>query len=346
MDMNEIENMENEPGDDFPSFGSNTAEPPDSPNTERMPILQHDLQPELQEQEDPAATQRDGRYAQQSVPPGEVLYHPVGDTVAGSLGLPGDGVFGGPGGDQGPDPSGSLPPLDGHLPTLYNAYHTSFALPMTPTSAHMQHAKALASALLDRNFPISSGYRVDSIPLGPFSARGINFLLKADHERDSDPDTPPPKKVPRITRKTHFQYSFESSWHHIEPARIAAFEVKKALPREDGDAAPLTYRTHTALVIVLDDLSTFHRWSRANLNHRGDVLTDVLGLRREVEKGHGMLFFGPMLEMYSYDADDAMLPVKPAAERNWRIDMRVAPLEEVDSHVGEFGGGEVVYQEE
>jgi hypothetical protein len=86
MDMNGIE-------DDFPSFGSTTAEPPDSPNNERRP---HDLQPELQEQEDPAATQRDGRHAQQSVPPGEVLYHPVGDTVAGSRGLPGDGGLGGP----------------------------------------------------------------------------------------------------------------------------------------------------------------------------------------------------------------------------------------------------------
>jgi hypothetical protein len=339
--------------DDFPSFGSTTAEPPDSPNNERRP---HDLQPELQEQEDPAATQRDGRHAQQSVPPGEVLYHPAGDTVAGSGGLLRDGGVGEPRRHQGPvegpwpnvwgHPSGSLLPLDDHLQTLYNAYHTSFAHPITPTSTHMQHAKALASALLDRNFPTSSGYRVDLIPLGPFSAHGINFLLKEDHEGDSDPDTPPPKKVARFTRKTHIQYSYESSWHYIEPARIAASEVKKALPREDGDSAPLTYRTHTALVIVLDDLSTFHRWSRANLNHRGDVLTDVLGLRGKVEKGHGMLFFGPMLEMYSYDADDAMLPVKPAAERNWRIDMRVARLEEVDSHVGEFGGGEVVYQEE
>jgi hypothetical protein len=240
----------------------------------------------------------------------------------------------------------SLPPLDNHLQTLYTAYHTSYALPITPTSAHMQHAKALASALLHRYFPASSGYRVNPIPLGPYSASGINFMLKEDHERDSDPDTPPPKTITRLARKTHIQYSFESSWHHIEPASMAAFEVKKALPGEDSGAGPLKYRTHTALIIVLDDLATFHRWSRANINHRGDVLTNVLGVRGGMEKGRGMLFFGPRLEMYEYDADDAMLPIKPAAERNWRLDMRVARLAEVDMQLGQFVGGDggVVYQ--
>lgn len=356
MDVNGIQN---EPSDALPSFDSNSAQPPDSPNDERRPEPQlgntvaeygeHSLfmslhnvnmntpfvEPNWEELEvvtaeglqdgqtslfdTPTATEHDPQHD-----PQQELQEQEEQTAN----------------------NGSLPPLDDHLQTLYTAYHTSYALPITPTSAHMQHAKALASALLSRHFPASSGYLVAPIPLGPYSAPGINFLLKEDHEDDSDPDTSPPKKTARSARKTHAQFSFDSSWHHIEPARMAAFEVRKTLPLEDGSAGSLASRTHTALVIVLDDLSTFPRWSRANINTRGDVLTDVLGVRGRVEEGRGMLFFGPRLELYEYDASDGVVPVKPAAEHNWRLDMRVAGLEEVDWHVGMFGGGEVVYQAE
>ena len=364
MDVNETQN---EPSDAFPSFGSTTAEPPSDPINERGPDLQLG-----------ALVAEEGQHPLSRIPSFASSAH-TGDTVvtdlnyvqqnwqelremnAGGLQNGQTSLFDTPTAtehdlqqelqeqeEQAADDDSLALPHD-HLQTLYTAYHTSYNLPITPTSAHMQHAKALASALLNRHFPTSSGYLVAPAPLGPLSFHGINFLLKEDNERDSDPDTPPPKKTARSARKTHMQYSYESAWHYIEPAQMAAFEVKKAIPREDGDAAPLTYRTHTALVIVLDDLATFHRWSRANINHRGDVLTDVLGVRGRVEKGHGMLFFGPRLEMYKYDADDDMLPVKPAAELNWRIDMRAVGFEEVDSQVGNFAnfaGGEVVYQEE
>ncbi|OSS48106.1 hypothetical protein B5807_06631 [Epicoccum nigrum] len=368
---NEFKNPENEPGSAFPSFDSTSAEPPDSPIYERRPEPQlgnpviedgehspsgiasvassahsndtvvtnanhvvmntNSVQQNWQEMREKSV----GGLQNGQVPPLDTpmaTEHDLQQELQEQEEQAANDV--------------SLPPLDNHLQTLYTAYQTSYALPITPTSAHMQHAKALASALLHRHFPASSGYRVDPIPLGPYSAPGINFMLKEDHERDSDPDTPPPKMITRLARKTHIQYSFESSWHHIEPASMAAFEVKKALPGEDGGAGPLKYRTHTALIIVLDDLATFHRWSRANINHRGDVLTDVLGVRGGMEKGRGMLFFGPRLEMYEYDADDAMLPIKPAAERNWRLDMRVARLAEVDMQLGQFVGGDggVVYQ--
>ena len=350
MDMDGIQN---EPSDAFPSFDSNSAQPPDSPNAERRPGLQlgntvaeygeHSLfssvhavdtvitntnfvgpnWEELGEMD--AGGLQNGQTSLLDTPP--ATEHDLQQELQEQE-------------DQAAN-NNSLPPLDDHLQTLYTAYHTSYALPITPTSAHMHHAKALASALLTRHFPASSGYLVAPIPLGPYCAPGINFLLKEDHEGDSDPDTPPPKKTARSARKTHSQYSYDSSWHYIEPARMAAFEVRKTLPLEEGGAEGLpTYRMYTALVIVLDDLATFSRWSRANLNARGDVLTDVLGVRGKVDKAPGMLFFGPRLELYEYDADDAVVPVKPAEGGNWRVDMRVAGLEEVDWHFRQFGGGE------
>jgi hypothetical protein len=39
-------------------------------------------------------------------------------------------------------------PLDNRIQTVYNTYHASYAFSINETSAHVQHAKDLALALL------------------------------------------------------------------------------------------------------------------------------------------------------------------------------------------------------
>lgn len=236
-------------------------------------------------------------------------------------------------------------PLDDRIQSFYDTYHTSYAFPISETSAHMQHAKDLALALLQRHYPESQGYLVESAAPGPYSAKGINSILKESNESDSDPDTPPPKKQKRSARRTNTRYSFDATWHHIEPDNMTAFVVRKgALDMPEG-VETLTYHTHTCLVIILDGLSTFQRWSRANINHRGDVLSDLLGVMGGIEKGHGMLFFGPRLELYNYDASDDSQPVKPFQSQDWRMDMRTTSLAAVDEMLSGFAGQEVFYKD-
>lgn len=170
-------------------------------------------------------------------------------------------------------------------------------------------------------------------------------MLKVDNESSSDPDTTPPKKLKSEAKRTHVEYSYQAPWHYIAPENIAAFIVKKGLIKDYDGMKTLTYRTHTSLVVVLDDLATFHRWSRANMNHRGDVLSDTLGVRGKIEKCFGMLFFGPRLELYNYDASNHIQPVKPHGQQNWRMDMRTTSLAAVDAVPGGFVNQEVVYRE-
>lgn len=232
---------------------------------------------------------------------------------------------------------------DSRIESLYNAYHTSYAVPINETSPHMQYAKDLASALLQRHFPESEGYLVEPAALGPYSANGINFLLNEINEPDADPDVR--SRKPSRDRKTHVQYSFRSDWHFIAPEYMAAFEVKKSTAEVVEDDEVITFRTHTYLVVIIDDLLTFPRWSRANVNHRGDVLSDLLGVRGGIAKGRGMLFFGPRLELYSYDANDASEPVKRLPQSDWRTDMRTTSLAAVDSILRGFAGHQVSYQD-
>lgn len=235
-----------------------------------------------------------------------------------------------------------ITPCDDRLRTLYDTYHTSYAIPISETSAHMQHAGDLALALLQRHYSNSHGYLVELAALGPYSAKGVNFVLKESDEPDSDPDNLPPKKQKHAARKTHAHHSYRASWHHIAPENMAAFVVKKRVSEVRDGVEQMTYRTHTCLVIVLDDLSTFQRWSRDNMNHRGDVLSDML---TGVEKGHGMLFFGPRLELYSYDANNDSQPVKPSQILDWRMDMRTTSLATVDEALRNFAKKEVVYKD-
>lgn len=183
--------------------------------------------------------------------------------------------------------------------------------------------------------------------LGPLSAKGINFVLKEDNEPDSDPDTLPPMKQSRAARKSVAHYSYSAPWHHIAPEHMAAFVVKKRVSDTTGEVEHMTDRTHTCLVIVLDDLATFHRWSRDNVNHRGDVLCDmlgVLGVLGGIERGCGMLFFGHRLELYRYDAGNDAQPVRPAQTKDWRMDMRSTRLAEVDNALRDFSKHDVVYR--
>ncbi|KZM24642.1 uncharacterized protein EKO05_0008715 [Ascochyta rabiei] len=237
-----------------------------------------------------------------------------------------------------PEEKSSLPVDD---QTLYDAYHASYAHPISETSAHMQHAKALAHALLQRHYPESQDYLVEPAALGPFSDYGINFRLKKSDEPDSDPDTPPLKKPKRPTKATTIHCSYEAPWHSIGLHNMAAFVVKQ---RVKG-VGTSEYRTHTGLVVMLDDLATFYRWSRDNEIVRGDVLSDLLGVIGRVDQGHGMLFFGPRLELYQYDASDDKTPVKPHQHPNWRMDMRTTSLAAVDKVLSSFAAQAVVHQE-
>lgn len=238
-----------------------------------------------------------------------------------------------------------LSPLDDHIQVLYGNHQTSYAFPISETSAHMQHGKDLALALLQRHYPDSHGFLVEPAILGPYSAKGVNFVLKESNESDSDPDTPPLKKQKRALRKTHAHYSYSAPWHHIAPEYMTAFVVKKVVSEAGKEVEPMTYRTHTYLVIVFDDLSTFQRWSRDNVNHRGDVLSDLLGVVGEIERGHGMLFFGPRLELYNYDAISDDQPVKPAPNQDRRMDMRMTSLAAADEVLRYFIRQEVVYKD-
>ncbi|KAF3049901.1 hypothetical protein E8E11_006045 [Didymella keratinophila] len=236
-------------------------------------------------------------------------------------------------------------PIDDRLQTLYDTYHTSYAFPISPLSAHMQHASELAAALLQRHYPASQQYRVEQCALGPITKYGVNFMLKDDDEPDSDIDIPKSTKRKTAPKKKKKVLHVDPTWHIINPENMAAFVVRKGTAEVVEGVQTLNWRTHTHLVIILDDLTTFLRWSRDRLNHRGDVLSDLTGVIGGMQKGHGMLLFGPRLELYSYDANDAYHPVKPWTNPHWRMDMRTTTLTEVDEVLRSFARQEPVYKD-
>ncbi|KAL1653673.1 hypothetical protein SLS61_003821 [Didymella pomorum] len=180
------------------------------------------------------------------------------------------------------------PPIDDRLQALYNTYHTSYAFPISPHSSHKQHASDLAAALLQRHYPLPQ-YRVERCALGPITKYGINFMLKDDDEPDSDIDLPKVKKAKTSANKKRTA-NVDPTWHIINHENMSAFVVKKgAVEVVDGIRQTLVWRPCTYLVIVLDDLSTFPRWSRDTLNHRGDVLSDLSGVVGGMQRGHASL---------------------------------------------------------
>jgi hypothetical protein len=242
------------------------------------------------------------------------------------------------------DEQQNTPPIDDRLQALYNTYHTSYAFPISPHSAHMQHASDLAAALLQRHYPASQQYRVEQCALGPITKYDVNFMLKSDDEPDSDIDLPRSTKRKTAHKKKRAVH-VDPTWHMINPENMAAFVVRKGTVEVVEGVQTLKWRTHTHLVVVLDDLTTSLRWSRDSLNHRGDVLSDLSGVIGGMQKGHGMLFFGPRLELYSYDANDAYHPIKPWTNPRWRMDMRTSSLAEVDDVLRNFARQEPVYRD-
>lgn len=245
----------------------------------------------------------------------------------------------------GPDETAPLP-HDDHLQNLYDAYHASYAGPINETATQMQQAKQVVLALLQRHYPESEDYIVEPTALGPYSAKGINFMLKEPKEPDSDTDMPPPRTPRHVARMTHEHYSYSAPWHYIPPEKMAAFVVKHRASEVNDGLDVVTNRTHMCLVIVLDDLLTLPRWSRANINYRGDVLSDVLGPIGGVAKGHGILLFGPRLELYIYDANNDKTPVTPCKGLQWKLDMRTTSLATVDEVLRGFAQREVVHRDD
>ncbi|KAF2129182.1 hypothetical protein P153DRAFT_386365, partial [Dothidotthia symphoricarpi CBS 119687] len=195
--------------------------------------------------------------------------------------------------------------------TFTTAYQNSYLNPTTPNTTRMIHANRLTFTLLNHYYPASQGYTIAKTTLGPIAHHGINFLLKSPEEPDSDPDTPP--KAPQKKKKAAkpaAHYSFAADWHAIEPDDISALVVMQ-------HGRPLTY-----LAIAIDDLATFHRWSRANVVHRADILTYALGVRAGVSEGYGILLFGPRVEVYDYTAADGERPMTPLRGGEWCVDLR------------------------
>lgn len=234
-----------------------------------------------------------------------------------------------------------MPPIDDRLQALYNTYHTSYAFPISPHSAHMQHACDLAVALLQHHYPASQQYRIEPCALGPITKYGVNFILKDDDEPDSDIDLPKSTKRKTMTKKKAMLD--DPTWHVIEPENMAAFVVKKGTAEVVEGVQTLNWRAHTHLVVILDDVTTFPRWSRDNFIHRGDVLSDLSGVIGGMQTGRSILFFGPRLELYSYDANDAYKPIKPWTCPHWRTDMRTTSLAEIEEALRNFTTHEPVY---
>ncbi|KAJ4378870.1 hypothetical protein N0V86_005744 [Didymella sp. IMI 355093] len=253
-----------------------------------------------------------------------------------------EGVTAQDNGDQAPDTDINMVdeqqqalPVDDRLQALYDTYHTSYAFPVSTHSSHMRHASDLVIALLQRHYPASQQYRAETTALGPIADYGINFVLKENGEPDSDTDLPRAKKQKTAHKKERPVYT-DPAWHKIEAENMTAFVVRKGTMEDVEGVQTLVWRAHTHLVIVLDDLSTFPRWSRDNVNYRGDVLSDLSGVIGRIQRGHGMLLFGPRLELYTYDANDAYKPVKHWTNPNWRMDMRTTSLAEVDEVLRNF----------
>jgi hypothetical protein len=178
----------------------------------------------------------------------------------------------------------------------------------------MEHAKALALALLQHYYPESQGYMVRPSSLGPIAKHGMNSLLKGNDGSDPDFNLLPPKKDSKKGKKkkpTKKQEQAESArqfnhwwpltvamnWHVIEPEDIAGFEVLKstAIAGAENEYVPYTY-----LAIMIDDLETFSSFAATNDVHRGDILTDVLCRTQKIQSGYGILLFGTRLEFYDF----------------------------------------------
>ncbi|CAO2648432.1 Nn.00g076990.m01.CDS01 [Neocucurbitaria sp. VM-36] len=214
------------------------------------------------------------------------------------------------------------------LQMLYNAYHASYTDLAITNDTHMQHAKALAFALLTHYFPPSQGYIVEPSSLGPVSKHGMNFIRTVDDASDIWQDlsakkptkkakgkgglTKKQKEIAELAAKTNqynhgMEYIQNLQWDWIKPEDIAGFVVMRKAKVTEKEPGIITYehRSHTYLAIMIDNFDQVPRFSTANITHRSDVLADALCRIAKIQHGYGILLYGPRIEFYAYDAGKA-----------------------------------------
>jgi hypothetical protein len=270
--------------------------------------------------------------------------------------------------------------LPSHLPHLCNVYAAGYDADTSLNSTRMEHAKALALALLQHYYPESRGYMVQPSSLGPVAKHGMTFLLKADDGTDPDftplsPKKDPPKKGKKkptkaqlvsqekaeYARQFNYWYPLTTAmtWHFVEPENIAGFEVlKKSTSPGAGEDV---YQPYTYLAIMIDDLQTFPSFAATNDVHRGDILTDVLCRSGKIRFGHGILLFGTHLEFYDFDngkettidssdseedVEGAVNIDEPRVSLAEVVDLRTMDLQMVDRAFREMAEKNVQYLDE
>ena len=217
---------------------------------------------------------------------------------------------------------------------LRDAYVASYADDTISNSDRMDHANALAVALLREHFPAKDGFIVLPSSVGPVAKAGMNFMLKGID--GTDPEfLPLPKHVPsapknnRIRGKSkkptakallerekkeareaylrdfghYWQFTTSCKWHTIEAEDIQGLVVLKKANTTGNEmtAVEAEYRPHTYLAIVVDDLAKIDLFADTNDMHRGDILADALSRNAKIQSGYGILMFGTRIEFYDFD---------------------------------------------
>jgi hypothetical protein len=213
-------------------------------------------------------------------------------------------------------------PVLSHLQSLLDTYVASYNDDATLNTTRMEHAKALALALLQHYYPIHEGFLIQPSALGPMTRHGINFMLKADDGSSPSFTDLPPKKGSKKTKRKLTKAQTEKQrlaevhkrfihywplvtslkWHTIEPDDIAGFHVMKKAAVNDVDQGE--YRPHTYLAILIDDLQTLPVFADTNDVQHGDILADLLSRTAQIRAGYGVLLFGTRFELYAFDNGD------------------------------------------
>jgi hypothetical protein len=217
-------------------------------------------------------------------------------------------------------PSTTYPPSHlQHVQHLHEAYTASYDDNALSNVTRMEHAKALALALLQYYYSESQGYMIQPSSLGPIAKHGMNFLLKAEDGSDPYFKSLPPKKDIKKGKKKKptkkqsenqekaeyarqfghwYPRTIATNWHNVEPEDIGGFEVLK---RTTVAGTENEYRSYTYLAIMIEDLETLPSFAATNDVGRGDILTDVLCRTGKIQSGYGILLFGTRLEFYGFE---------------------------------------------
>lgn len=263
---------------------------------------------------------------------------------------------------------------------LYESYRDCYADSTVGSETRMKHAKALAFALLTHYYPMSEGFTAEPCSLGLVAQHGMNFIMAAEDESDKwnfTPSTANAKKGKRRSSLTKTQrkniaaaeYNYGLSyltnlrWHRTETENMAAFVVLR-------EAGPVAHNAmagkvpYTYLAIMIDECDSPPRLSSENVLHRSDILADLLCHQARIQKGHGILFHGPLLEVYYFSRgpewvhnesnDKIAQDIEPrvvlteglSGSGNSILDMRVAGLDELDNMLRQVAAREVIRVED